>query len=76
MIPPAPSPSPRPVVLLLSHAWFGAEEDLEPQPSVRALLVRYPGQHDEPRSRRYDRLAILDSNESESLPRVLRELIG
>ncbi len=28
-------------MLLLSHAWFGAEEELEPQSAVRALLVRY-----------------------------------
>ncbi len=64
-------------MLLLSHAWFGAEEDLEVPSSVRALLVRYPGQRgEEPLGRRYGRLAVVGSDESESLPRVLRELIG
>ncbi len=66
-----------PVVLLLSHAWFGAEDDPKPQSAVRALLVRYPGQSEvEPLGRRYGRLAMVGSDESESLPRVLRELIG
>jgi len=49
----------------------------EPGSAVRALLVRYPGQREEelPGSR-YGWVAMVGSNESGSLPRVLRELIG
>ncbi len=35
-----------PVVLVLSHAWFGADEDIPAVPNMRGLFVQYPN-HDE-----------------------------
>jgi ATP-dependent Clp protease ATP-binding subunit ClpC len=37
-----------PVIVLLSHPWFGAEEAVSAVPSLRGLFVQYPGQQIRP----------------------------
>ena len=37
-----------PVIVLLSHPWFGAEEAVSAIPSLRGLFVQYPGQQIRP----------------------------
>ncbi len=37
-----------PVIVLLSHPWFGAEETVSAIPSLRGLFVQYPGQQIRP----------------------------
>ncbi len=33
-----------PIVVLLTHVWYGADEDPPPVPELRGLFVQYPGQ--------------------------------
>ncbi|HLX08126.1 MAG TPA: WD40 repeat domain-containing protein [Thermoanaerobaculia bacterium] len=37
-----------PAVVLLAHAYFGAEDQVPAQPCLRGLFVQYPGQHVRP----------------------------
>jgi WD40 repeat protein len=37
-----------PVLIVLSHAWFGAEDDRVPMDGLRGLFVQYPGQQVHP----------------------------
>jgi hypothetical protein len=37
-----------PLILLLTHTWFGAEDDLAPIPHLRALFVQHPNHPNQP----------------------------
>ncbi|MCP5424263.1 MAG: WD40 repeat domain-containing protein, partial [Gammaproteobacteria bacterium] len=39
---------PQPPIVVLSHAWFGAEETIDRLPGLRGLFVQYPGQRVRP----------------------------
>ena len=73
-LPAGPLP---PGVLLLTHAWFGAEAgELTPPEGLRAVFVQYPRQRVEPPfARRVGRYADLACTDAAGLGRVLGEVM-
>ncbi len=67
-----------PVVVLLTHPWWGAEApDLGTASHLRALFVQYPGREVRPRwADRCERWESLGPGQHANLPQVLGRLIG
>jgi hypothetical protein len=66
-----------PAVVLLAHAWFGAEADISPQPALRALFVQYPGQQIRPPlARACERWDSLAAGETADLAERLARIVG
>jgi hypothetical protein len=68
----------QPVILLLSHAWLGADQDDLPEaPNLRALFVQYPGYDiTPPLAERCERWESVPAGETEGLEWVLGRLLG
>lgn len=67
-----------PVVVLLTHPWWGAEaSDVGASSHLRALFVQYPGREVRPRwADRCERWESLGAGQHADLPRVLGRLLG
>jgi hypothetical protein len=67
-----------PVILLLSHPWFGAEEDDVPAPPrLRGLFVAYPRHPATPALKgRCERAVVVRAEELDRLEDALAELLG
>jgi ATP-dependent Clp protease ATP-binding subunit ClpC len=67
---------PEPPVVVLSHAWFGAEETISAMPGLRGLFVQYPGQRVEPvLAAHCERWVIIGAHELPDLLNRLRRLL-
>ncbi len=66
-----------PILLILSHAWFGSEEEITPLSNVRGLFVQYPGYSMRPALADIcERCQSISIDQGEQLPRLLEQLIG
>ncbi|MCP4592989.1 MAG: hypothetical protein GY842_19825, partial [bacterium] len=67
-----------PVVVLLTHPWWGAEaSDAGETSHLRALFVQYPGREVRPRwAERCERWESIGPDQHEDLPQVLGRLVG
>jgi hypothetical protein len=65
------------VVVLLTHAWFGAEDDVSPLPGLRGLFVQYPNQATHPPwARRCERWAAVSAQNPKGIETILGRLAG
>jgi ATP-dependent Clp protease ATP-binding subunit ClpC len=66
-----------PLVLLLTHTWFGADEDLPAMPHLRGLFVQHPGHPNQPAfAARCERHLCLPPGELANLAQQLAEVLA
>ncbi|MEM7578411.1 MAG: WD40 repeat domain-containing protein [Cyanobacteria bacterium P01_A01_bin.80] len=66
-----------PIILLLTHPWFGAEAKLSPIPGLRGLFVQYPSVQVQPTiAKLCDRYLCIDVKQTAELGETLGYLLG
>jgi len=66
-----------PIILVLSHAWFAADDDVTAVPGLRGLFVQYPQHHVSPALARHcERWESLYPTESDRVSNLLGKLLG